>query len=74
MTFIFVQHFLTFTFVLMMLVSFVDTKTNILQQKINTELNNVSMWVRSNKLSLNIQNQVLLSSILHKKRFPVISS
>ena len=27
MTFIFVQHFLTFTFLLMVLISFVDTKT-----------------------------------------------
>ena len=28
---------------------------NILRQNINTELNNVSLWLRSNKLSLNIQ-------------------
>ena len=32
---------------------------NILQQNINTELNNVSMWLRSNKLSLNIKKSRL---------------
>ena len=40
----------------------------------NTELNNVSMWLRSNKLSLNIQKSSFVS--FHppqKKRFLVIS-
>ena len=47
---------------------------NILQQNINIELNNVSMWLRSNKLSLNIQKSSFV--VLHppQKRFPVISS
>ena len=44
MTFIFVQHSLTSTFLLLML------QQNII----------VSMWLRSNKLSLNIQNSSLV--------------
>ena len=47
---------------------------NILQQNINTELNNVSMWFRSNKLSLNVQKSSF--GIFHppQRRFTVISS
>ena len=47
---------------------------NILQQNINIELNNVSMWLRSNKLSLNIQKSSFVVFHPPQKRFPVISS
>ena len=70
---------LTFTFLLMMLISFVLHTTwhiNLLQQNMNTELNNVSMWLRSNKLSLNIQKSSFVSFHPPQKKdflwFPLI--
>ena len=49
-------------------------RVNILQQNINTELNNVSMWLCSNKLSLYIKKSSFVIFHPPQKRFPVISS
>lgn len=68
MTFIFAQQFLTFTCLLTMLTCFTDKDINILQQNIN-ELRNVSLWLCSNKLSLNIEKSNCYFSSPAKKTY-----
>ena len=43
------------TYLLMMLICFIDRDIAILRQNINTELKNANRWFCSNKLSLNIE-------------------
>ena len=48
-------------------VFYISKSLNELNETVNNELSNLSLWFRTNKLSLNIKKQISYCSLIRKK-------